>query len=361
MRPHLRPHDRGAALVLVLVCLLALSSLVLATTKRAFLEAQRSSYLKGEHQADLLMESLLLLALERIAQDEEPQDDTWFDPWAAPIEGEFFTMTIEPCNAQLNLNKVNVSEPLADAVNSLGLELNATGQFLGSLKDWVDEDNKGVAFGDEQTPYKQLWPRYTPPNRPLLVLEELFLVSGWDAVPPSKVEKLFTVWGREAKVNVNFAPEEVMQALLPETSYFWEGVRIQRQEQGIRSIEELLEAAPTLGANKDLLDKATQLICFNSELLRVMIEVHLPNVYEKRRYIVRHSQLKPKDKKKPQPKKKNPNESEALVIIKPSVVQCDVLEVRPADLKPLAANRAADTVSPWERRRATTSQANEKD
>ena len=94
--------------------------------------------------------------------------------------------------------------------------------LLDSLMDWIDEDDEEREHGAEQGYYSSLKPAYAAANRPLLSVEELLLVRGWNRKllygdeEHSGIIDYLTVAGQDAKININTAPAPVLQALQDE-------------------------------------------------------------------------------------------------------------------------------------------------
>ncbi len=107
------------------------------------------------------------------------------------------------------------------------LEENQSAIMLDSLVDWLDPDDETRENGAEKDYYSSLDPPYIPSNGPMLLIEDLALVKGWEQkilYSGLKKEKnttshliaYLTNGEQPGMVNINTAPVPVLQALHPE-------------------------------------------------------------------------------------------------------------------------------------------------
>jgi len=91
--------------------------------------------------------------------------------------------------------------------------------LLDSLVDWLDEDDEEREHGAEQGFYTSRQPSYVPADRPMLFVEELLLVKGWEKKllygdgEHFGIIDYLTTSGQDGKININTAPAPVLQAL----------------------------------------------------------------------------------------------------------------------------------------------------
>ncbi|NOQ46479.1 MAG: type II secretion system minor pseudopilin GspK [Desulfobulbaceae bacterium] len=91
--------------------------------------------------------------------------------------------------------------------------------LVDGLSDWLDEDDDERERGAESSYYSSQDPSYVSRNGPLLYPEELLLVKGMTPVilygdeEHSGIIEYLTVAGRDGKLNINTAPNLVLQAL----------------------------------------------------------------------------------------------------------------------------------------------------
>ena len=114
-----------------------------------------------------------------------------------------------------------------------------------NLIDWIDGDEDRVSGGPEDAYYQSQDPPYVAANRPLLSLDELRWIEGFDDVLVRGLEPFLTVYpfapggcGSEARgcgINVNTAPPHVLALL-----YYSDGVDVRLAPED--DIRRLLEA-----------------------------------------------------------------------------------------------------------------------
>lgn len=300
-----RAGEKGLALVLVLVCLLALSGLVMASAELAFKESQDNIRLREEYQADLLGEAGLEIAKELLTYDAYEGYDTTAEPWAYPVKQDGVTVTIEPCNARLNVNFVAEDDRVSRALHWLlwrtllpedrknGAEFVA-GNFAFTrsagmrvrLQDYIDEDNDERIEGTESTEYEGGMIATQPPNRKLNLPEEVLLVRFWATIPPEWINKNLTVWSDDAQVNLNFIDEEMFKAMFGDIEDYWDEFHAYQTADGFKNVSELRNAIPILATEDDVYTDVIRYATVSSSIFRVMVDVDTPLVHEQRRYIL---------------------------------------------------------------------------
>ena len=91
--------------------------------------------------------------------------------------------------------------------------------LIDSLVDWLDADDQEHENGAEQGYYSTLNPSYSPANGPMLFLEELLLIRGWNRKilygekEHSGIIDYLTIGGESGMININTAPAGILQAL----------------------------------------------------------------------------------------------------------------------------------------------------
>lgn len=284
--------ERGAALIFVLVCLLAVAGLVLAGAKAAFKGVTETRMLEAEYQADLLADSLLDAAREYMLLDEKEHSDTLQEPWAQPLEGPNFRIIIEPCNARLNLGGLLTSNRTQDALEELIDRLESPDQDMAVLLDFMDMDSQERVAGSEGPLYHQTDQSTRrivltgPLNHALEAPEQLFLVPGWEKSDPDWVAQSFTLWDDPEKININFANQDVFEAFLPELAVYWSDIKAWREKNGFTSVDQLRKAVTALENDDELYNEMIRYISVSSSFFRVTVEVIQPLVYIQRRYIL---------------------------------------------------------------------------
>ena len=95
-------------------------------------------------------------------------------------------------------------------------------ELLDAIRDWIDDDDEARINGAENAYYQSLSPGYTCRNGTMLAVEELLFVKGmtpelfYGDEEYEGIAKYVTVAGDDGKINLNTAPQAVMEALNPE-------------------------------------------------------------------------------------------------------------------------------------------------
>lgn len=197
--------------------------------------------------------------------------DTLQDAWAraralqleTPDGGELH-LQVEDSGARLNLNSLfvdgkprsDLTEVLLEALFSKVVEempgpaeekLYDPQELAHNLMDWVDPDNVRIDGGLEDDFYQAQDPPYRAANRPLLSLDELRLVQGFDGRLVEALKPYVTVypWARGDGINPNTAPPWVLALIFHGTSGDY---RLATREE-VRHILDIRESNGILCAN----------------------------------------------------------------------------------------------------------------
>ncbi|MEW9899676.1 type II secretion system minor pseudopilin GspK [Chitinivorax sp. PXF-14] len=87
-----------------------------------------------------------------------------------------------------------------------------------TLLDWLDSGNEPVTGGAEEMDYLNLDHPYRPPNQPIVDFAELKRVKGFTPEAMAKLRPFVTVLplsqaAEEGRININFAPAEVLAGI----------------------------------------------------------------------------------------------------------------------------------------------------
>ncbi len=224
--------QRGVALVMVLLIV------AMATTIAAFMAQQQGFWQRAVEngydraQARRIAEAGIDWARAVLADDKsfdlhnrKKEVDHSKEMWAMklpaiPIEGGEVQGTIYDQQGLFNLNNLvrNGSASTLDLKNFQRL-LNALGlpqEIGGALVDWMDANSEVSENGAEDEYYMNLAEPYRCANRPLSAIGELAWVKGFDASIIKRLQPFVSVLPESnTAVNVNFAPPEVLTAILP--------------------------------------------------------------------------------------------------------------------------------------------------
>jgi general secretion pathway protein K len=235
----------GVVLLIVLFFALLLTSSIATFTRRSLVDTVVARNREAAARAESLARGGIslasaLLSLDRIAKQASalPIDshlDAWYHLRAASLPvGEDATLRIQidDSGALLNLNAVfdaaNGGAPFSETEPFLRSLLDKVVEELGgpaeagtyevadlteALIDWVDTDSERNAGGGyEDDVYQSLDPPYRSANRPLLSVDELLLIDGFDRPLVDALRQYVTVYPYVGGggVNLNTAPAHVL-------------------------------------------------------------------------------------------------------------------------------------------------------
>jgi general secretion pathway protein K len=245
-------------LLVVLFFALLLTSSIATFVRRATVDALIARNLDARSEADTLVRAGFLLGWMLLVEDRAqelsgaaPASDDQLDLWARvgelPIttpEGNTLRVRIQDTGAKLNLNALFhaddtglwkalddtpafLEQVLTKVVGELpiapGERTYEPAELAANLIDWIDADAVTPAGSPEDEPYLGRTPPYHAANRPLLSLEELRLVAGFDSPLVEALRPYLTVYPTVAQgcgdatlgcgVNLNTAPPHVLALL----------------------------------------------------------------------------------------------------------------------------------------------------
>lgn len=267
VRHSARKREHGVILVVVIVFALLLASTVATFLRRATVDHMISRNRDAAARAESIARggvrlAQILLIEDRLRANETGlRVDTQREPWAQvraaeiPIgeSGDTLLLTIEDAGARLNLNSVvqlddaGVPDPnaipmleavLEKVIRELqippGEKLWDVGELAANLIDYIDPDDVRQRGGLEDDAYQQRRPPQRPANQPLLSLEELGTVEGFDERLLAALRPYVTVYPYtgEVGINPNTAPPHVLALL-----FFDDGVDLRlAPEKVVREI-----------------------------------------------------------------------------------------------------------------------------
>jgi general secretion pathway protein K len=238
-------HDRGLVLMAVLFFVLLASAGVATVLARAMVDGMAANNRDMAARAEALARggvrlAIAALLLDRISEQQAQLEvDTSEDLWARlallplPLpDGGLLQVKVEDAGARLSLNalfaegkprdeksEIFLTELLTKVIDEIPVrpeqKLYDVTVLAQNLIDWVDADTVRVGGGDEDEYYQAQRPPYRPANLPLLSLDELLLVEGFDAQLVSALRPYVDVlpFAGADGVNPNTAPSWVLALL----------------------------------------------------------------------------------------------------------------------------------------------------
>ena len=286
-----RKYQRGIALIQVLIIAIVLTMLGIFINQSIREQVHVTSYIQGNLQVDLLLESIeaellhSLLSHKRYKNDES--DDVYVKNW------NFFGKTFSPkagvsielqdLSGLLSLNYFNSNVALR-LFQQLGREEADIRVFFDSLKDWKDADDLKHLNGAESDYYQELGLQ-RPRNGYLQSVEEVINVRGGDILTINQWQKFFSI-SLVSKFNPMNAPDEVLRAFL-DNDGIWQQILELRKSNQLT----LLSFYKLAGIEED------EAITFSTgKLIRIKIAVETESNQLSKSFLV---ELRPNSTKRP--------------------------------------------------------------
>jgi len=244
--------QRGVAVVMALLVV------ALATSAATYILWQQSLWvrqvenLNARAQADAIARAAASWAATILAEDD-PAIDHLGENWARrmpPFPAEQAQVVGEMVDEQAKFNVNNLAREGGAAPHDFVAFqhlLAAVGLPVGlaeAVVDWLDADAEVMPpNGAEDSYYLARDPPYRTAGRRVLELAELAHVKGFDAQILARLAPFVTALPEETPVNVNTAPTQVLQAVVPGLSRE-EIARIveQRKTKPFQSREDFMQA-----------------------------------------------------------------------------------------------------------------------
>lgn len=220
-------QQRGVALLTALL-VVALASVIayglLQSADRGMTGAQAGA--RGL-QARLVARGLEEFALSALLRDEasSPGIDSLNEAWAGalpplPFERGFVLAELADLDGKLNVNALVRDDGTPDPLVQkrfvrLFEQQRLPAGLLPAITDWIDPDTLSSSGGAEDPDYLRSTPGQRCPNRQLTDLSELRGVQGLDAESLRLLSRFVTALPRGAPLNLNTAPWEVLDAIVP--------------------------------------------------------------------------------------------------------------------------------------------------
>ena len=245
-------HNRGVALITVMLILALATILAVSMSSRQQLDIHRSANVFNFEQAYqyvLGAESWAKQLLKRDLNDNKI--DSLEDDWATvlpplPIEGGQMSGRIEDLQARFNLNNlVQNGKPNKLYVERFqrllrNLELNE--DLAPVIIDWLDSNEEVGFLGAEDNVYLNSSPAYRTANQAMNDVSELLLIKGIDFDSYEKLQPFVCVLESETQINVNTASAEVLSSIVKDiTIEDAKSLVEDRDKEAHKKVEDFLE------------------------------------------------------------------------------------------------------------------------
>lgn len=220
----LRRAQSGVAVIVAVLIVALATSVATYVLWQQSLWTRQVENLSARAQGDALARAAAVWAAAILAEDD-PAIDHLGELWARRIpafaaEAAQLAGAITDEQSKFNVNNLAREGGVApqDLVTFQRL-LMAVGLPPGlaeAVVDWLDDDDEVMApNGAEDPHYLALDPPYRAANRRVIDIAELARVKGFDAGVVARLAPFVTALPEETPVNVNTAPAQVLQALVP--------------------------------------------------------------------------------------------------------------------------------------------------
>jgi general secretion pathway protein K len=234
----LKPHQRGAVIIIVLWTAVLLTVLVTAMASKVRLSAKTAFYNQEASQAwagimaavnqaemELLLERMPRPIGEELEESEEGELRSpayRFNGQALELsypQDDHYVVRIYDHGGKINLNRIprrSMQLLLENRLGGFDADPEEVQDLLAAWTDWTDLNDLEGLNGAERQYYESLDQPYIPRNNPELdTVEEILNIRGFaELFEGVNLDAAFTIYGNTRTVNLNLATREAM-ALLP--------------------------------------------------------------------------------------------------------------------------------------------------
>ncbi|WP_212785669.1 type II secretion system minor pseudopilin GspK [Ferrigenium kumadai] len=247
MRPS-RQHGVAIIMVLLIVALATSLAAFMATQQNLWLRQVESQFERAQARRIGIAAidwARAVLADDARASSIDHEKEIWAMRLPAqPVENGEVTGVIEDRQGLFNLNNLvrngATSAPdVAQFQKLLGM-LGLPVELATTLADWMDADSEAQYPGGAEDAYYLALPRpYRAANRPLAEIGELSLVKGFDSRTIERLRPFVAVLPVLGAINVNFAPPEVLAAVVGNMNLA--DARLMVQQRSVRPFKDVAD------------------------------------------------------------------------------------------------------------------------
>lgn len=201
------PRWQGAALVLVLWFVAAMSLLVVSLTGAARVDIKAAGLTVNEVRAIALGDAAIMLALLDLESRPEHMRQAMFRQY--PFETHTLQVELRASSGLVNLNLATESTLARFLVVVAELPDTQAEQLAAAIVAWRSPS----ATDDLVRAYQAAGLRQRPRHGRFETVEDLLQVAGMDLDLYVKIKDFLTVYGQDAGINIRHAPAEVLAVL----------------------------------------------------------------------------------------------------------------------------------------------------
>jgi general secretion pathway protein K len=218
-------RQRGVAAItaLLIVAVAATAASIMLAQQAAMLD--QTMLASSRAQADVYAQAGLDWARGVLAQDARSSStdhlgEGWAQPIAGmPIERAVVAGAIVDEQGKFNLNNVidgtRRSEPDIALLRQLLAQVGLSPDLADAIVDWIDGDDDVSGAAGAETAYYLGLPRpYRPANAPMVQVDELYRVRGFDPAAVARLRPYVTALRERTAINVNTTSDTVIAAAL---------------------------------------------------------------------------------------------------------------------------------------------------
>ena len=245
-------QQRGVALLTILLMVAMATILASSLLMKQQRLIRESSVLLRQDQATQYALAGERFLVELLAADQQSGANTdhlgelWAQPTPPyPVEDGFVSGQLTEQSGRFNLNNLyHDGQPDAQAVAMLGrllVQVGLSADLADAVLDWQDPDDTITgAAGAEDSFYQGQQPSYRAANRPLMSVQELQLVRGFESVEAFELlEPYVSAVPAFTPINVNTAQAPVLAALVEQTDRNSIGDWVGRRDQNQQPVEQV--------------------------------------------------------------------------------------------------------------------------
>lgn len=227
-----RRHQSGAALLLAMLTLTLMAEIAALVVADYGSAMELLAGRQDQGQSRWLARGAIDWARNVLAEDARTSaNDHLGEIWATriaptPVEDGEVGGEIVDCSGLFNLNGLVANgvvvreqvEAYKRLLQLIGVPPRDADALSAALADWLDANNEPESGGAEADWYAIQKRRYRPANAPLVDIDELSLVRGYNDDVIGRLRAVAIALPETTPVNANTAPPEVLSALIQDLS-----------------------------------------------------------------------------------------------------------------------------------------------
>lgn len=258
-------EQQGFALLTVLLVVALVSMIASNILYQQRLDIQRSAYLLNQSQAIAVAAGIDAWVKKGLAFDvSQNKVDHLGELWALPMlpmafEGGTLGGQLKDLQGRFNLNNLLEADSAKqqkwrDVLERTLLRQQLSIDWVAPLIDWLDNNNDPISGGAESDVYLLKTPPYRAANQPLVMLDELALLQGFDITELKASQAWLSVLPTTTTINVNTAEMAVLLGLAEWMNesivQAWLEMRVEQPAANIDSFRLVIAQISGLNANQ---------------------------------------------------------------------------------------------------------------